>query len=68
MPAAIPSRPTTTSHQVSTRLALPVKAAVEYHWLEGQYDRLPSLMADLVRRRVAMIATSVVGHCGEATP
>jgi putative tryptophan/tyrosine transport system substrate-binding protein len=30
---------------------------VEYHWLEGQYDRLPSLMADLVRRRVAMIAT-----------
>ena len=26
---------------------------VEYHWLEGQFDRLPSLMADLVRRRVA---------------
>src|SRR5262249_6546918 len=25
---------------------------VEYHWLEGQYDRLPALMADLVRRRV----------------
>jgi len=32
---------------------------VEYHWLEGQYDRLPSLMADLVRRRVAVIATPV---------
>jgi putative ABC transport system substrate-binding protein len=30
---------------------------VEYHWLEGQYDRLPPVMADLVRRRVAMIAT-----------
>jgi putative ABC transport system substrate-binding protein len=30
---------------------------VEYHWLAGQYDRLPSLMADLVRRRVAVIAT-----------
>ena len=30
---------------------------VEYHWLEGQYDRLPSLMGDLVRRRVAIIAT-----------
>jgi putative tryptophan/tyrosine transport system substrate-binding protein len=30
---------------------------VEYHWLEGQYDRLPSLMADLVRHRVAVIAT-----------
>ena len=29
---------------------------VEYHWLNGQYDRLPSLMADLVRR-VAVIAT-----------
>jgi len=29
---------------------------VEYHWVEGQYDRLPALMADLVRRRVAVIA------------
>jgi ABC-type uncharacterized transport system substrate-binding protein len=31
--------------------------AVDYHWLEGQFDRLPSVMADLVRRRVAVIAT-----------
>src|SRR4249920_2526116 len=31
--------------------------AVEYHWFSGQYDRLPTLMADLVRRRVAIIAT-----------
>jgi putative ABC transport system substrate-binding protein len=30
---------------------------VEYHWLSGQHDRLPSLMADLVRRRVAVIAS-----------
>jgi hypothetical protein len=30
---------------------------VEYYWLEGQYDRLSSLMADLVRRRLAVIAT-----------
>jgi putative tryptophan/tyrosine transport system substrate-binding protein len=29
---------------------------IEYHWLEGQYERLPALMADLVRRRVAVIA------------
>jgi putative ABC transport system substrate-binding protein len=30
---------------------------VEYHWLDGHYDRLPAIMADLVRRRVAVIAT-----------
>jgi len=30
---------------------------VEYHWLEGHYDRLPAVIADLVRRRVAVIAT-----------
>jgi len=29
---------------------------VDYHWLEGQYDRLPAVFADLVRRRVAVIA------------
>ena len=30
---------------------------VGYHYLEGQYDRLPALMTDLVRRRVTVIAT-----------
>src|SRR5215472_6120552 len=30
---------------------------VEYHWLEGKYDQLPALMADLDRRRVTLIAT-----------
>ena len=29
---------------------------VEYYWLEGQYDRVPTLLGDLVRRRVAVIA------------
>jgi putative ABC transport system substrate-binding protein len=30
---------------------------IEYHWLEGQYDRLPALATDLVRRPVSVIAT-----------
>jgi putative ABC transport system substrate-binding protein len=30
---------------------------VEYHWVKGEYDRLPSLMDDLVRRQVAVIVT-----------
>jgi putative tryptophan/tyrosine transport system substrate-binding protein len=29
---------------------------VEYHWLEGKYDRLPALLADLIREHVAIIA------------
>ena len=31
---------------------------VDYHWLGGNNDRLPSLMANLVRRSVAVIATA----------
>jgi putative tryptophan/tyrosine transport system substrate-binding protein len=31
---------------------------LEHHWIAGQYDRLPALMADLVRRQVAVIATT----------
>ena len=30
--------------------------AIEYGWIEGHYDRLPEMIADLVRRGVAVIA------------
>src|SRR6516162_3575885 len=33
--------------------------AVEYHWLSGQFDGLRTLMSDLVRRRVAVIAAPI---------
>jgi putative tryptophan/tyrosine transport system substrate-binding protein len=31
--------------------------AIVYHWLGGRYDRLPAVVADLIERRVSVIAT-----------
>jgi putative tryptophan/tyrosine transport system substrate-binding protein len=40
--------------------------AVEYHWLEGHYDNLPAVMADIVRRPIAVIAIGSSGPTARA--
>jgi putative ABC transport system substrate-binding protein len=34
---------------------------IDYRWAEGRYDRYPELVADLVRRKVSVIATGASG-------
>jgi putative ABC transport system substrate-binding protein len=39
---------------------------VEYNWLDGRFDRLSSVMADLVRRQVTVIATPGGSYASQA--
>jgi putative ABC transport system substrate-binding protein len=39
---------------------------VEYNWLDGRFERLSSVIADLVRRRVAVIATPGATYAAQA--
>jgi putative ABC transport system substrate-binding protein len=57
------SEAATIKHQVQFRRGLREtgfvpgqNVVVEYRWAEGQYDRLPGMAADLVRRKVDLIA------------
>src|SRR5215468_3660809 len=36
--------------------------AIEYHWMEGRLDRAPAMVAELIRRQVAVIFANTPGN------
>jgi putative ABC transport system substrate-binding protein len=58
------SEAATVKHQVEFRRGLKEtgfvpgqNVPIEYRWADGQYDRLPGMAADFVRRKVDLIVT-----------
>ena len=41
--------------------------AIEYRWLEGRYDRMPEVTAELARRDVAVVCECIVCRSRTAT-
>jgi putative ABC transport system substrate-binding protein len=58
-----PSAPLVAAFHQSLREAGYVEdknVAIEYRWAEGEYDRLPAMAAELVRKQVALIVASPI--------